>query len=181
MSREGKWTIILAVVAILVALVGAIGTWKGVMQSKDYHGGFMPLAVVPIALLVIVLINGYALYRNLRDANRCKKLEQERREQRKGAQFVGGEAALLSFFQEWATELVDKLEQLWHRWNAQGEVLLHPISMTAQDWKDFSKKEAMGLIAERRDFTTLYAYHIVWIASQLPKFESAITRTGYPS
>jgi len=169
--------LLLGVVAVILALLGAIGTWWGVMQSKDYHGGFMTMVLLPLSFVAIAGLNAYCIYQNLHDAHRCEALESQIKAHRKETQFVGGEAAMLSFFEARANELTARLEEMWHHYNAAGETLIYPVGGD----KDLANDAAGRLINERRDFMVLYTHHLHWLSLELPKFESTTTINGYPS
>ncbi len=182
MSKHDRWTLCIAVVAILIAVIGAIGTWKGVMQSKDYQGGFMSLVILPSGILLVVAANAYSVYRNITDARRCDKLKSDHEAELPAVKFAGGQAALLNFFQTCATDLIRRLEDMWHHWNIAGEVLIHPVDARPPiQWKNWSNDKSPQLLNERRDFMVLYCHHLHWLSLELPNFQSATTANGYPS
>jgi hypothetical protein len=173
MSKHDKWMLFLGIVTVGLALAAAVGTWWGVIQSKDYRGGVVKLLVLPLAFIAIAILNAYSIYRNVKDVSK-------RKAQRLETQFVGGEAALLNFFQARADEMVRRLEELWHHYNAAGETLIYPAG-GEQKYKNLSSDAAGKLINERRDFMVLYTHHLHWLSLEIPKFQSATTINGYPS
>jgi hypothetical protein len=88
-----------------------------------------------------------------------------------------GEAALMFNFEAQATELILRLEDLWHHWNNAGEVLLHPLA--DNPLKNMSNYNSIEL--ELRDFKLLYGKHIQRVGLDVPKFTSATLVGGYHS
>lgn len=92
-----------------------------------------------------------------------------------------GRAAMLWFIQARATELENRLEEVWHHWNYAGERLVHPLDITIDKLKDYSADAATKLINEHREFLVLYANHLSSLKAEFPEFTSPIVEAGYPA
>jgi hypothetical protein len=93
---------------------------------------------------------------------------------------ASGQAILLWNFAARANELVKRLEETWHRWNADGEPLIYPAGGKIE-WKNWSDDISPQLAGKRRDFALLYGTHIVDLKHEVPEFSSNTTRHGYPT
>ncbi len=187
MSKGERWQVALGIGTFFVTFVGAL---MAVLHEAEHHEGLWTTTLTISAALGLLALNGYSIYRNLHDANRVKRMaeqaERERKEQNEklvklidDCQCAGGQASLLWHFENTARQIIEFLQSAWHHWDNSGEKLAHPVGAKLE-LKDFSLENSRALIDERRDLMLLYSHHLTWITSELPDFESAITKGGYP-
>ncbi len=71
MSKAERWMIALGVVAIILA---GIQTWIIVANQEERKAGTVKIIFIVLSSLVIVGLNAFSIYRNLKDANRATDL-----------------------------------------------------------------------------------------------------------
>ena len=145
----------------------------------------MMMVLLPLAFVSIAGINGYSIYRNLRDANRCERIQENIKANAKEFSAIadkrkraGGQAVMLWHFSANADALLIELDQLWHHWNNAGEKLVHPIAEN-EELKQWPATSHLAI--ERRDYTVRYSDHIQYLKEKFPTFDSPVTELGYPS
>jgi len=184
MSKTERWTL---GVAIATLILTGVSTWVAVAHEAEHRAGIMYKVIIALSGISLMALNGYAIYRNIKDAHRVnayrKEIESKKQklvalvEKRKEA---GGQAWLLWSYSYSASGLVRWLEEIWYRWNSSGEVLIYPIGGKTE-LKNWSGDKSGDLIGERRDFMVLYRDHVTRLSQEIPEFVSATTRRGFPS
>src|ERR1700690_1346581 len=119
-------------VGIAIAAVGVVigGAELALLIHHEKAYGDITMWIVGAGLLFVVYtaVTGCAVWLNVRDAHRAKKVEitaaskmEELLSLMGKMKQAGGQAALLFCFAGWADDLAKILEQAWHHWNNAGE------------------------------------------------------------
>lgn len=179
MSKFEKWTLFLAVPSL--ALLG-ISVYIQLVEREEHKAGTVSTIGIVVFDLIAAAVVVWTVYRNLKDANRAKKVEITAASKMEEIlslvgkmKQAGGQAALLFCFAEYADDLAKMLEQVWHHWNNAGEKLVTPFGKV--EVQDHRSLKVLDLLDERKDFVVLYSYHVGRLKLEVPDFSSPLLRS----
>ena len=94
-------------------------------------------------------------------------------------EYAKAQAARLWTFSAQASDLILRLETVWHHWNNADEVLLYPLDLNHP--KAIGDVSAIDLITELRDLKVAYGEHLSRLGADVPAFRSKAIAGSYPS
>lgn len=159
----------------------AISVYIQLVEREEHKAGTMSTIGIVVFDVIAAAVVVWTVYRNLKDANRAKKVEIAAASKMEEIlslvgkmKQAGGQAALLFCFAEYADDLAKMLEQVWHHWNNAGEKFVYPFGKLEVQGRS---AQVLELLDERKDFVVLCSYHVGRLKLEVPDFSSPLLRS----